>query len=304
MTATCTSQLLMIEPVRFGFNPQTAVNNLFQQNTHSQVQENALREFRNFVSLLRENEVDVLVIQDTDEPFTPDSIFPNNWISFHKDNSIVLYPMFAENRRLERKQTVMDTLHAAFHIKTIHNYTNYELEGIFLEGTGSMVLDRNHKIAYACYSPRTNKALFEKWCTKHGYLPAGFHATDSNSNSIYHTNVMMCIGSRFAVICLNAIASASERSFIETLLTKSHKEIIPIGKEQMHCFAGNMLEIQNKKGEQLLAMSQQAYDSLTQQQISKLNTHARILYSDLHSIESAGGGSARCMMAEVFNSPK
>lgn len=299
-----TSEVLMIRPVHFGYNAETAVNNYFQQKTDSTVQEKAVQEFDELVSKLRSNKIIVNVVEDTIEPHTPDSIFPNNWISFHEDNSVTLYPMFAVNRRKERKETVLQFIRDHFNITKINDLSFYEQSGVFLEGTGSMVLDRENKIVYACLSPRTNEDVLDHFCKLYKYSKVVFIAADSKGNLIYHTNVMLCIGSRFAVVCLEAILEEKERIQVIESLVSSGKEIISISLQQLHHFAGNMLELKNADGENILVLSTQAYQSLHQQQIDALEKYATILHSSLNTIETAGGGSARCMLAEIFNTPK
>ena len=296
--------LLMIQPVNFGFNAETAVNNTFQVNTKENVQEKALKEFNDFVNLLRENKVDVTVIPDTADPFTPDSIFPNNWISFHADGNVFLYPMFAENRRKEKKQHVLEILKDKFFISQVNDLSKYENENLFLEGTGSMVLDRDSRIAYACISSRTDKNLLNEFCDLIHYSVVNFFSKDMNGVDIYHTNVMMCIADKFAVICLASIHEESERESVIKSLTLTNKEIIDISLQQLNSFAGNMLQVNNTTNELLLVMSTQAYRSLTADQINRLEKYNRIIHSPLDTIETAGGGSARCMMAEIFNKPR
>ena len=294
----------MIRPVHFGYNAETAVNNYFQQKTDSTVQEIAVQEFDELVSKLRSNKIIVNVVEDTIEPHTPDSIFPNNWISFHEDKSVTLYPMFAVNRQKERKETAIQFIRDHFNITKINDLSFYEQSGVFLEGTGSMVLDRENKIVYACLSPRTNEDVLDHFCKLYKYNKVVFIAADSKGNLIYHTNVMLCIGSRFAVACLEAIPEENERKHVIESLTASGKEIISISLQQLHHFAGNMLELKNADGENILVLSTHAYQSLHQQQIDALEKYATILHSSLNTIETAGGGSARCMLAEIFNTPK
>lgn len=296
-----TNHLLMIRPYRFIYNAQTAVNNAFQVESDDQelVQKEAIAEFDQFVAKLRQAGVDVTVVQDTIEPHTPDSIFPNNWVSFHANGSAILYPMYALNRRLERKPSVMEKVQEKFAISQWKDYADYEDVDVFLEGTGSMVLDREKKIAYACLSPRTNKVLFEKWCLENDYLPISFLATDINGQDIYHTNVIMAVADKYVVICLDTIKDPEERKLVEKTIASSGKEIIQISFDQMNRFAGNMLQVEDKKGNPLLVMSQQAWESLNDQQKSKLKSYNEVLYSNLKTIESNGGGSARCMMAEI-----
>lgn len=291
----------MIRPVNFGFNAETAVNNAFQvAGQDAAAQEKAKKEFDGFVQLLRQNGVDVTVVNDTPEPYTPDSIFPNNWVSFHNDGTIILYPMFAVNRRQERKPQVIQQIAHRFDIRHTVDLTNYEPHDKFLEGTGSMVLDRDKKIAYACISPRTDKIILSDFAKKMNYKPVAFTAVDGNGRAIYHTNVMMCVADTYVVICLDSIADATEREMVVEVIKESGKEIITITLGQLNHFAGNMLQVENVKGKKLLVMSSQAYMALSAAQVKKLESYNRIIYSSLDTIETNGGGSARCMMAEVF----
>src|SRR5258708_8748363 len=299
-----TSYLLMIRPVNFSFNAETAVNNAFQSAaSDNRTQEKALAEFEGLVNILRDNGVDVTVINDTPEPYTPDSIFPNNWVSFHQGGLVCLYPMYAVNRRQERKRGVLEELARKFDFSKILNFSTYEKEGLFLEGTGSMVLDRDNKIAYACLSPRTDPKVLEDFCKKTGYQPVVFTAVDGAGNPIYHTNVMMCVADRYVVVCLDSLPVATERELLAATITKSGKEIIEISLDQMNHFAGNMLQVHNARAENLLVMSTQAYESLTPAQVEKLGSFNRILHSSLTTIETNGGGIARCMLAEVHLAP-
>jgi hypothetical protein len=290
----------MIRPVRFGYNAQTAVNNVFQSVEDQDAQVRALEEFDAFVALLRQHSIDVTVVDDTPAPHTPDSIFPNNWVSFHDDGRVVLYPMYAANRRLERKPHVIAALRTRFRVTTPINLSDYEQQDRFLEGTGSMVLDRTHKIAYACLSQRTDATVLEDFCRRLGYTPHTFTATDATGYPIYHTNVMMCIADTYAVICLDSIADADERQQTVRRLESTGKTIVPITLAQMNHFAGNMLQVNNVLGNRFLVMSSQAYHSLTSGQISQIEQRNPILHSSLDTIERNGGGSARCMIAEVF----
>jgi hypothetical protein len=299
-----TSSILMIRPVYFTYNVQTAADNKFQVAGNAEAaQEKALEEFDAFVKKLRGSDIDVTVINDTPEPHTPDSIFPNNWVSFHDEGTIFLYPMYAENRRAERKKHVLDEIDKKFTISSKVDLTGYESENIFLEGTGSMVLDRENKIAYACLSARTNMKVLEDFCKKMNYTSCTFTATDDSGDEIYHTNVMMCVADKYVVICLDSISDETERRHVIDTIKNTGKEIISISIEQMNRFAGNMLQLQNKHGEKILVMSDQAFSSLSYEQISELEKYNRIVYSDLDSIETNGGGSARCMIAEVFLKP-
>ena len=301
MNQQTTSSILMIRPVNFVFNEQTAVSNAFQ-NRHAEqqrVQDKALQEFDRFVNVLRENGIEVIVIDDTTEPHTPDSIFPNNWVSFHNDGTVFLYPMMAENRRLERREDIIMQLEDEFKVKHVIDLSYFERENKFLEGTGSMVLDRENKIAYACLSPRTDKEVLEAFSKDSGYKSVLFHAVDQNGMDIYHTNVLMCVGSSYAVICLDSIKDESEKKNILNSLQSTQKQIIAISFEQMNHFAGNMLEVQDKSGESLLVMSKSAWESLNYEQRTILSSFSKPIYSDISTIENNGGGSARCMMAEV-----
>ncbi|HSK14508.1 MAG TPA: arginine deiminase-related protein [Phnomibacter sp.] len=291
----------MIRPVRFGYNAQTAVNNAFQVPgaDPEQVQGKALEEFNDFVEKLRYAGVDVTVVDDEPEPHTPDSIFPNNWISFHEDGTIVLYPMYAENRRLERRDTILEVIEKKFELRRKVDYTAAEADGVYLEGTGSMVLDRENKIAYACLSPRTDLDLFKKWCNEFGFKPIVFAAADQNGTPVYHTNVLMAVADRYVVLCAEAITDADERRMVINTIKESGKDIVEIGFDQMGHFAGNMLQVHNFRGEKILVMSTQAWNSLGQTLQNKLLTFNKILHSQLDTIERNGGGSARCMMAEV-----
>jgi hypothetical protein len=297
-----TSQILMIEPIQFDFNEETAVNNLFQvkSTASATLQQKALTEFMGLVNLLDKAGVAVMVVKDSPDPHTPDSIFPNNWLSMHEDGSLLLYPMFAANRRKERKQSVLDAIRDKYRISQIIDISQYENEDLFLEGTGSMVLDRQHKIAYACLSQRTHPKLLDLFAEKRNYQTVTFVSVDSNHQPVYHTNVMMSVADEYAVICLDSIPDETERKKVSLSLQDTRKEIIPISMDQMNHFAGNMLQVQSKQGEPLLVMSSQAYHSLNPEQLTGLEKFNRILHTDLSTIETNGGGSARCMMAEIF----
>ncbi len=295
------SHLLMIRPVRFDFNAETAVNNSFQVNSKDLLaQDKAAEEFNQFIKVLTLNGIDVTVVNDTPDPHTPDSIFPNNWISFHTDGTICLYPMFAHNRRLERKETVLKAIDEKFIIRNNIDLTHYEQSNLFLEGTGSMVLDRDHHIAYACLSPRTDLTVLNDFCNQLNYKPVYFWAFDAGNQPIYHTNVMMCVADKYVVICLASIKDLNERQLVINAITASGKAIIEIEFDQMNQFAGNMLQVHNKEGKLFLVMSSQAFHSLNKEQISQIELYNQILHSDITTIETNGGGSARCMMAEVF----
>lgn len=298
---SATPHILMIRPVNFGYNAETAVNNAFQvAGQDAQAQQKAQQEFDGYVSMLHNNGVDVIVVNDTPEPHTPDSIFPNNWVSFHSDGTVCLYPMFADNRRQERKPHVLEKLRERFIIERTFDLTHHEKDQLFLEGTGSMVLDRDLKIAYACLSPRTHQTVLEEWCRALDYQPIVFDAVDGAGRPVYHTNVVMCVADRYVVICMDALPAAEERELVRNTIDQSGKELIDITMEQMNRFAGNMLQVASIQGETLLVMSTQAYESLTPEQVNRLRSYNRIIHAPLYTIETNGGGSARCMMAEVF----
>ena len=302
-----TNHIMMIQPVSFRYNEQTAINNYYQQAmeglTPDKAQEKALEEFNTFVGVLRSNGVDVVVIPDTMDPDTPDSIFPNNWISFHKDGTVGLYPMCAENRRDERREDILETLvdDYGFHIKEIKDFTEFEEHDKFLEGTGSMILDRENKLCYAAISIRTDEQAVIQFCDEFGYEPICFAANqDVNGErlAIYHTNVMMCVADNYVVICLDTIDEMGERQKVIDSLTKTKKEIIEISEAQKQLFAGNMLQVMGDQA--YLVMSKSAHDSLTKNQIETIEKYNPIISSSLDVIEACGGGSARCMMAELF----
>ena len=298
-----TSTVLMIEPIAFGFNEQTAVNNYFQVQQEGNVQGEALKEFNAFVEKLRAKGINVITIKDTLDPKTPDSIFPNNWVSFHADGKVVLYPMFAENRRLERREDIINQIKEQFHVKEIIDYSETEKENRYLEGTGSVIFDHDNKIAYGSVSLRLDEELFRKFCSDFGFTPVVFHSYQTAGEErlpIYHTNVMMCVADRFVVICLDCIDDELEREKVVETIKNSGKELIEISEDQMQDFAGNMLQVQNQSGEKFLVMSQSAYQSLNPEQVSAIEKYCEIIYSDLEVIETNGGGSARCMLAEVF----
>ena len=296
-----TSHILMIRPVNFGFNEETAESNAFQNREAKDDDANtkAQQEFDGMVSALCANGVDVTVIDDTPEQYTPDSIFPNNWVSFHADGEVYLYPMQAENRRLERREDIIAKLEDRFSVKHVIDLSRFEQENKFLEGTGSMVPDRENKIAYACISPRTDRDVLDLFCEHAGYRPVTFDAVDEKGQAIYHTNVLMCVGTGFAVICLDSIPNPDEKLVVKESLSLTKKEIIDISFGQMNHFAGNMLEVKNSAGDTLIVMSQSAFDALLDEQKQILKKYGKLVHADIGTIETLGGGSARCMMAEV-----
>ena len=299
-----TSDIVMIRPVNFAGNPQTLASNRFQSETAhlaaSEAQAAAAREFDGLVEVLTRAGVSVHTFADTPEPHTPDSIFPNNWVSFHADGSVVLYPMLAENRRQERRNDLLDRLSVelGFRITRILDMTAHERDNKFLEGTGSLVLDRVNRIAYACISPRTDVDVLGDFAQQLDYEVVAFEAQDSGGTAIYHTNVLMCIGTRFAAVCSACIRAAERDAVVGTLRTTGH-EIVDLSLEQLSEFAGNMLELRSARGETLIAMSQRALDSLSPQQRATLGRSGTLIAAPIPTIETLGGGSVRCMLAEV-----
>lgn len=298
------NSVLAIRPTQFGANSETAASNRFQRlaaNTGSVV-EKAQTEFDSAIDKLRSNGVSVELFDDTPEPSKPDAVFPNNWVSFHEDGRVCLYPMQAPNRRIERRRDILEKLERerGYRITAVEDWSHYEQHGRYLEGTGSLVLDRANRVAYACLSPRTDAGLVRDWCRSFGYDPVLFNAFDAGGIEIYHTNVMMCIGDRFAVVCLEAIADRRERQDIAGRLEETGHRIVTISPSQMAEFSGNMLLLSNQRSEPILAMSTRAERSLTEPQRDELETFARIVSSPLTTIEDCAGGSMRCMMAELF----
>lgn len=298
----------MVRPGSFRLNEQTAVNNYYQKSKStddmSQITQAALNEFDQLVGILRQHEIEVTVIDDVPDLITPDSLFPNNWLSFHEDGRAVTYPMFAPNRRLERRNDVFDLISLQRNKPTIQlDFTQWENQGKFLEGTGSLVLDRVNCVAYAAISPRTDADLVGDWCSRMGFQPILFHASQdvqSRRELIYHTNVMMSIGNQFAVVCLDCIDDLKEREAVASALVLSGRKMLEISEMQVNEFAGNMLEISNIHGKPFVVMSERAFRSLDESLLKELSAYAQILNSPLETIERLGGGSARCMMAEIF----
>ena len=303
-----TNTILMIRPVSFRMNEQTAVNNYYQKEldelSPESIQFKALQEFDTYVEKLRSYGVNVVVLSDNKENDTPDSIFPNNWVSFHESGDVGIYPMFAENRRLERREDIFEKLEEdGFVIENMVDYTSAEDEGFFLEGTGSIALDRQNEKAYCALSPRADEDLFIEFCEDFEYTPVSFVAYQTVNGErlpIYHTNVMMCLAETFAVICLESIDDKKERKQVVASLKEDGKEIIAISEKQVDNFAGNMLQVLGANDERFLVMSNAAFECLTPQQIKTIEKHCKIISSSLDTIEACGGGSARCMMAEVF----
>lgn len=294
-------KILMVRPAHFAYNEETAQNNHFQNRPSiTNLNERAVKEFDDFVDVLRSNKIEVVVVQDTNEPHTPDSIFPNNWFSTHSTGELVLYPMFAENRRLERKPHVLETIDEHYRSHKVIDLTNWADKNRFLEGTGSLILDHNNRVVYGCRSERTDDIVFEEFYTKMNFEPQLFNAYDENQKNIYHTNVMMSIGKSIAVICAESIVDEKRRENIVNSLKKSKKEVIEISFEQMRSFCANILELHNSENENYLIMSETAKNAFTDSQKEILDRHCRIISSSLDTIEQTGGGSARCMIAEIF----
>lgn len=296
-----TQHILMIRPSRFECNMQTTSSNAFQKPSRDPIaaQTAALLEFDAYVEQLRAADIDVMVEQDMVEPHTPDSIFPNNWVSFHHDGSVVLYPMEAPNRRLERNETILKRIKENFNIKQIYDLSPFELKEQFLEGTGSLVLDREHRIAYVCRSSRSDPAVMAEFSNLLHYTTCWFNAQDADGRNIYHTNVMMSVGRTLAVVCLESIRDQSERNELIQLLERTGKIILDISFSQTLAFAGNVLELCNETGEPVLAMSQRAWHSLNVEQKELLTRYVKPVIAQLDTIETFGGGGARCMIAEI-----
>lgn len=307
MTSQITDSILLIEPVAFHKNKETAVNNYFQHNlegvNESEIQAQAVQEFKQFRAQLEVHGINVKSFTDLKENDTPDSIFPNNWVSFHDDGSVLLYPMFAPNRRLERRQDILKALEKDFLVREVHDLSYLEEKKIFLESTGSLIFDRACKKVYAALSERTHIEGLKVFADLTGYEPITFHANQSVNGlrmPIYHTNVMMSIGENFAVICLDSIDDVNEKETVVKALEESAKEIIPITEQQVEHFAGNILQLRNEKMESFIVMSTAAFDSLQPEQIEKLEQYGLIVHSPITTIETLGGGGVRCMMGEIF----
>lgn len=299
-----TKYIMMVRPACFGFNEETAGNNAFQSNdtnlSKEEIQTKAIREFDTMVAKLTDHGIEVFVMEDSAVPAKPDAVFPNNWITTHHSGIVITYPMYAPVRRLERNPEILRSLEKQFEVQASFDFSKYEKEDRFFEGTGSMILDRPNKLAYACLSPRTDAGIMEKFCQLTGYKKVVFHSVDEKGQAIYHTNVMMAMGHSFVVICMDTIKDAREAALLAHHFEVTSKEIVNITIEQMHSFAGNMLQVSNSSGHTFLVMSDQARQSLTTQQIRQIESHTNILSSPIPTIERFGGGSVRCMMAELF----
>ena len=301
-----TNSVFLVRPANFGFNVETAVSNVFQNKMSEKeevIQSKVLKEFDVFTSTLRSKGVNVFVFDDTPTPVKPDAIFPNNWISLHSNGKVILYPMCTPNRRIERRQDIIDSLAKKFNIAEVIDLSGSEADNKCMEGTGSIVFDHTNRIAYACLSPRTDKDVFLKVCSILQYKPVYFYSRDKSGKEIYHTNVVMCIGKGFAVICLESITDKKERENVVEMLSGTGNQIIDISFEQMVSFAGNMLATRSNDGKELLVMSQTSYDSLTKNQRETLEKYCELVPLSINTIETIGGGSARCMIAEIFLQP-
>ncbi len=299
-----TDTVLMIRPRHFGFNEETAMNNRFQRNVgdrdKTQISEQALLEFEGMAETLRSAGIRVEIGEDTDDPVKPDAVFPNNWVTFHRDGSIMTYPMFSQKRRAERREDILHDIAERYRLDKRYSLEFYEKEGMFLEGTGSMVLDRKEQWVYAALGPRTNVKVLDKFCLLKGYEKVIFHARDRANEDIYHTNVMMALGAGFAIVCLESIRDKEELKRIKQKLGQSELELIDITFDQMEAFAGNMLQLIDREGEAVLVLSSRALHALKQDQKNRIRTHTKMIHCPLETIETYGGGSARCMLAEIF----
>lgn len=299
-----TNNIFLVRPSNFGFNAETAVSNAFQNEineSQESIKQKVREEFDAFAAKLRSHGVHVTVFDDTISPVKPDAIFPNNWVSLHQDGTVILYPMCAPNRRYERRKDIIDSLKTNFKISQIIDLSKYEAENRFLEGTGSVVFDHVNRLAYACLSPRTDKDILAEVCEILNYKAVPFHSHDPAGKEIYHTNVMMCIAEKFAVICMDSISDQQEREFVSDSLTKTGHEIIDISFEQMNQFAGNMLAIKTTENHTILALSESSFESLTREQKNKIEKYSELVPLSIKTIETIGGGSARCVIAEVFS---
>ena len=298
-----TDTILMIRPAAFQYNPETAANNFFQNRTtlaQHELQGAVLREFDAMVEALRSKGIQVIVVEDTPVPPKPDAIFPNNWFSTNSLGALNVYPMFARSRREEKRDDILQQLYKDYEVSSFYDWSEFEADNMFLEGTGSMVVDHPNRIVYACLSPRTNGVLLEKVASLNGYKAMAFTAVDGASQPVYHTNVIMAIGEGFAVLCAESIADEMERIAVVQLLESTGHRVITITQAQVAAFAGNVLQVKNKEGERFIVMSRTAYDALDMEQKKELSAYGALLPVDVSTIEKVEGGSARCMMAEIF----
>jgi hypothetical protein len=295
--------VMMVRPAAFGFNLETAASNSFQQELNGsadEILERAIEEFDNAVHVLRSNEIGVHIVEDTLVPTKPDAVFPNNWISFHPNGTLILYPMEALNRRCERRLEVVLELQQKFNFEKILDLSHFESQNLFLEGTGSVVFDHENKVAFTAISSRTSEVVLHEFCKQIQYTPIMFSAFDENGQPIYHTNVVMCMGDDFVVVCLECFADKQSRELFRNAMNRLGKRVLEISVMQMNRFAGNMLLLRNNQNEKKLILSETAYQSMNNEQLDFLNEHASLVRLNIPIIETIGGGSARCMLAEVF----
>ncbi len=293
----------MIRPASFGYNAETSASNVFQGNvslSSQQVQSEAVKEFDAFADRLRSHKIEVLIIEDTPLPPKPDAVFPNNWFCTLNDGTIAIFPMFAANRRIEVRSDLVQILKDRFMVTNTEDWTTYDADNLYLEGTGSMIIDHENKIIYACLSPRTNAALLQQFCDAHGYKSVTFSSKDDNRTDVYHTNVIMHIGEGYAVICLSSIRDEAERNKVIESLTETRHNIVDITMQQVHRYAGNMLQVESEDGKLYTILSQSAFQSLSDEQKQQLSIYTNLLPVNISTIETVGGGSVRCMMAEIF----
>ncbi len=294
----------MVRPKHFGYNAETAENNTFQSSEGAEnddkIKELGLGEFNEMVRLLRSEGVNVLVIEDLDQPVNSDAVFPNNWFTTHENGVLATYPMFSPSRRTERRPDIIEALEKKYGYSRRYEFEYLEGEELFLEGTGSMILDRQNKIVYACLSPRTSIMALDKFCVLFGYRKIIFHAVDDQGKDIYHTNVIMTLGSEFAVICMECIQNEDEKETVHETLRSTGKTVIEISFDQVRQFAGNMLEVRDHAGQAKIVLSESAYNALSIKQLETLASFGKLIRIPVPTIEKYGGGSVRCMMAEVF----
>jgi len=304
MNRQLTNTLLMIRPANFGYNPETGASNTFQQSTGQEeidvIKRKARAEFDVLVSKLQSNGINIVIVEDTNDPLKSDAVFPNNWFSSHADGSLITYPMLSENRRQERRGDIIEILKEEFGFSKHYHFEQYEEEGRFLEGTGSMILDRVNKIVYACISERTDVTIINKWCILKAYRSCFFHAVSSNTVPVYHTNVIMSLGESYVLVCLDMIKDSEEKLLLMKFFQETEKELIEITEAQVEQFAGNILQVESVEGGRCIIMSENAHQAFSKKQISALELHGKIVSADLNTIEKYGGGSARCMLAEIF----
>jgi len=302
--STIASSILMVRPASFGYNAETAANNVFQSAAKhipaTEIQKKAVQEFDGFIKTLHKHKIDVTVIQDTPMPVKPDAVFPNNWFSTMPGGKLIVYPMYAVNRRIEKRDDLLEQLNKEFQVTDLQDWSEFEAEGFFLEGTGSMIIDHDNKLIYACLSDRTHKSLLDKFAAAHNYKAVTFQAIDENGIPVYHTNVIMHLGEGYVVICMESIKEETERIALQQSLIATGHEIIPISFKQVRNYAGNMLQVKNSQGGKFTILSKSAFKSLTKEQKRILAIHTTLLPIDINTIETVGGGSVRCMMAELF----